>query len=72
MISPASVIPVSMMPKEESMIGIRAKAEDHEIYCTWNVDLWLYSVIVMKITLYISSQKRENRVEKMKEIIGEV
>ena len=35
-------------------------------------DLWLYLMIVMKITLYLASQKRENRVEKMKEIISEL
>ena len=32
---PARVIPVRMMPNEERMIGMRAKAEDQEIYCTW-------------------------------------
>ena len=31
---PARVIPVRMMPNEERMIGMRAKAEDQEIYCT--------------------------------------
>ena len=32
---PARVMPVRIMPTEERMIGIRAKAEDQEIYCTW-------------------------------------
>ena len=32
MTEPASVMPVRMMPNEESMIGMRAKAEDQEIY----------------------------------------
>ena len=32
---PARVIPVRQIPNEERMIGMRAKAEDHEIYCTW-------------------------------------